>query len=184
MIRLYSISWVALALLAGCQSSLYSDFYDKPKSLPPIGSTIDLHQTLFVRPGFSRSFIQYGKAMDDRGVYQRQPWCQFYLYESQQALQTERTILPDQFTVTESYQWVNSTVSPPIKVASTSAFGHMFHHDVSAQTLKTIIKLESDKQPHVIELQCAVFKEPYYYNYLSVRDIQKTLGEVVTLHLK
>jgi len=180
MRRLLISGSLVLPLIAGCQT--YPVSYDAPYSIPPVGTIIQLNQALTVLPGTSRSFIQYAKPQVYSAVNQRAPWCQFSLYEPPQALRTERTILPDQFTVVRSYQASDTVTSLPFVFSSSALESNFFNGSgPSSQTLSTVMKLKSEKQPHVVELKCAVFDDPFSYNYVSVSQIQRTLGDIVTL---
>jgi hypothetical protein len=187
------VHWLPLLLLplVGCQSNLantgnYATPYDNPYNLPPPGAVIELHQTLSFSPGNSRSNIQNGKAIG-QGRYDRfKPMCQFYLYESKEALKLSRTIEADSFTITKSFQRIDYTLAKPIEVAFVSVGGPRlfpYDDDPGLRTLKTTMRLRSEKQPQVHELRCMVDEDPYSRRYVTINQMIKTLGDVATLHL-
>ena len=173
---------LVLALLSGCQSLSYEDPHDDPKSMPPVDSVVVLNQTLEFRVGSSRSYIQHGVAMGENKVNIRQPYCLFYLYEPASALLQPRSIEADRFTVTRSNQGASFASIKPIRQAVYVPFGDVADGGgPSAQTLTTTLRLRSETQPQVHELQCSVFGERYYYGFVSVNQIIETLGDIVSL---
>ncbi len=188
------LRWIPLLILplAGCQSNplSYATPYDNPYNLLPPGTVIELHQTLTFSPNNSRSNIQNGKAIG-QGRYDRfHPMCQFYLYESKAALKSARSIEPDRFTVIKSSQNIDYALAEPIEVAFVSVgfggpiyFGGPFDDDAGLRTMKTTMRLHSEKQPQVHELRCVVDNDPYLRKFVTINQMIKTLGEVATLHL-
>jgi len=176
----HAIAAIILLFLSACQIAPLT--YDNPRSVPPPGSVIELNQALEFSPGSSRSNIQGGEALGSSGKYNRfQPWCQFYLYESREAMKKPRTIEPDTFTVIGARQEIDYTLSRPVDVASLGIGG--FGEGADVRPLTTIIRLKSDKQPQVHELRCSKTDDPQQLNFLSVDMIRTTLGDIATLHL-
>lgn len=187
ILRILSLS--LLLLLAGCQYSdyVYETPYDEPWRVPPKGTIVELKQALTFSPGSSRIYIQDGVVSRRRGVDDYRPWCQFYLYESQEDMKHPRTIEPDRFTVTRSSQRVDFVQAQAITVAAVGiGAGSPYisaRGEIGAQTLATTMRLSSEKQPQVHELKCATTDDARRDNYVSVNKIQATLGEIATLHL-
>ena len=173
----------ALSILSGCETLSYDDPNDNPKSVPPVGTTVVLNQALNFSIGSSRSYIQHGVAQGRGKVNIREPYCMFYLYEPASALQMERSIQSDRFTVTRSGQGAEfASIKPIVQAAAYVPFGNVADGGgPSAQTLTTKSRLQSEAQPQVRELICAVFGEPFYYGFVSVNQIIETLGGVATL---
>lgn len=171
-----------LAVLTACQSLPRP--YDVPKSLPPAGSIIELHKTLSVKPGSTRVYIQNGKPQDYSNVDIYQPWCQFFLYEHPKVLKNERIIQSDRFSVVESYNWIETFIAELSVVASAGwIVTDASSDDAGPRTLQSIMKLKSENQPQVVELKCVIFDDPADFNYLSVKQMQQTLSELVTIHM-
>jgi len=160
-------------LITGCQSLSEPVDFSHPKSKPPVGTIVQLNETLIFEQGTSRAYIQNGKAKVFKEVDDRAPWCQF----------TERTAVPDSFTVTKSSQRMELVSAKPFPVlAANVIIPSMLESDgQNAVTLSTIMKIKSDKQPEIAEFKCAVFNDPFVENFVSVDEILKTLGNVVTL---
>lgn len=177
------------SLLAGCQSipASYETPYDNPHVLPPPGTVIELHQSLAFVPNNSRSNIQNGKAIGASRYDRFQPRCQFYLYESQDVMKKARTIEPDRFTVTKSFQKVIFASAKSLEVAYVSVgvpiYGGPFDDSVGSRTMRTTMRLHSDKQPQVYELRCMKDDDPYLQSWVTINQMIKTLGEVATLKI-
>ena len=170
-------------LITGCQSMSEPVDFSHPKSKPAVGTIVQLNETLIFEQGTSRAYIQNGKAKVFKEVDDRAPWCQFSRYEPRAALETERTAVPDSFTVTKSSQRMELVSAKPFPVlAANVIIPSMLESDgQNAVTLSTIMKIKSDKQPEIAEFKCAVFNDPFVENFVSVDEILKTLGNVVTL---
>lgn len=175
----------AWMLLTACVSLTDEQFLNSPFQVPPVGSQIQLHQQLNVEPGYSRAFIQAGEITIPGNLKIRDPYCQFYRLEPPEALLTRRVIKADQFQVIRAYQSTDIAIWKPQKLAQLSpSMGFIIDDSPSSMTLSTVMKLESARQPEVIELKCAIFTDPFSENFLSIKEIQSTLGTVATLILK
>jgi hypothetical protein len=185
MNRLLLISLPIIVFLSACQTLDYPDSFDSPGSKIPVGSQIELLQPLTFQRGYSRSFIQFGIPITFNQLEERLPYCQFYRYEPPEDLQTVRRIEPDVFTVTRSYQGQDfAKWKSPVLAQVMPLPGFMNDAGPSDMTLSSILKLESKKQPEIVELKCAVFAEPFKRNYVSVNEIRNTLGNVASIIIK
>ncbi|MBC8212002.1 MAG: hypothetical protein H8E21_13150 [Gammaproteobacteria bacterium] len=178
----YIVSAGLLLVLSACQPLIYGDPFDAPTLKVPLGSLLQLHQALNFEPGYSRSFIQSGKALTYQQLEAYQPFCQFLRYEPPQALETLRTMQADTFRVTRSRQ--------EEEVEGLSGFGVMISlgsiglgDSRGLQKLSAVLKIKSESQPEIVELRCSVYDQPYQWNYLSVNQIKAILGSLVTLKL-
>ena len=180
-------SSLILATITGCQSTsvFYESPYDNPHVLPPPGTVVELHSSLQFAANNSRSTIQNGQKIGTGRFSRFDPWCQFYLYEPKEAMASPRSIEPDRFTVTKSFQNVDFALSEPLQVARVGVgIGVPFYgrnDDVGSRTMKTTMRLRSEKQPHVHELRCGQDDDPYLQNYVTINEMIKTLGDIATL---
>lgn len=173
-----------VAWIAGCQSVPRA--HNAPKSLPSVGQTIVLHQSLTVQAGSTRVYMQDGKPLNFSHIDIYRPWCQFYLYEHPDDLKDKRTINPDIFSVIESYNLDEVFIAHRSTIVASSGWllSDSSSGDVGPRTLQSIMKLKSINQPQVTELKCVIFDDPVDNNYLSIRQMQLTLGDLVTLAVK
>ncbi len=166
-------------LLAGCQSTGLFKSDDSQPLLVPVGSSITLHQPLVFEIGYSRSFIQFGKPVRVAELRKRYPYCRFYRYEHPDEMQQERTLRPDTFRVSRSYRAMDLPL--------TGGSGIIFGADAEGfgppddNTHNSILKLQSESQPEIVELRCAVLTEPSIGNYLTIAEIQQILGDTVSI---
>lgn len=178
------LGWSLLLPIAGCQYSnyVYETPNDRPWSIPPKGTVLELRQPLVFSPGSSRAYIQDGEAKPINGFDHFRPWCQFYLYEPQEAMKVTRTIEPDQFTVVRSGQGVSFALANPVNVAGNGTSYLMASDEAGAQKLTTTIKLNSEKQPQLQDLKCSTTNDARRDNFVSVNQILATLGGYARLH--
>ena len=172
---------VMILTLTACQSIPRG--YDSPQSLPPVGSIIELNQPLTVPSNSTRVYIQDGSTRNFDNVDIHYPSCHFFLHQHPRDLDRPRTIQADRFTIIESYTWeevflASNKVSASMTVSMADGDG-----TATQWNLSTIMKLQSEKQPQVVRLKCSIFDYPDHFNYLSVEQIIKALGNIATLHL-
>lgn len=184
--------------LAACQSipTSYDDPLDNPRSVPPPGTIIELNQALTFNPNSSRSRVQNGRAIGTARYDRFTPWCEFYLYDSRESLKTTRTLEPDRFEVVKSSQGIEYVNAQTVDVAAVG-FGigvgvgvgaplysnPFYDDDVGPVTMKTTMRVRSDRQPQLHEISCSRMDDAWLRNYVSVNQIIKTLGDVATLKL-
>ena len=102
-------------------------------------------------------------------------------------MKQERSIQADEFVVERASQGVGFVMAKPIHVASFGiGIGSPYQtvvDDVGAQTLSTTMRIKSENQPQVRELQCSTTDDALRQNFVSINQIQETLGNVATLRL-
>ena len=176
-------SLLSLVLITGCQSMTGPIDRNNPTHVPPPGTLVELHRAVPVYPGYSRSFFQSGKPAKFSEINQRYPWCQFRLYEPPEALNSERSIQPDRFLVTEAYRIPELAVAAPRLLASSFLSLSIFDDDRSDLNLSSVMKITSSKQPQVVEFKCSIFADPVINDYVTINEMQQAIGDTVTLHL-
>lgn len=110
----------------------------------------------------------------------------FFLHEPRKATKQRRIIEPEQFAVIRSFQRMDAglyVLAKPIQVASNS-FMFSGNGNSGPKSMMTIMKLQSEKQPQLVELKCAVYADPVLSNFVSLNEIQKTLGDIATLRFE
>jgi len=186
------LHWIPLLILplAGCQSApvSYATPYDNPYNLLPPGTVIKLNQALSFSPGNSRSRIQSGVAIGQSRYDRFNAMCEFYLYESKDAMKVARSIQPDTFTIIKAAQNTDFTRAQNVDVAYVGIggplyFGGPFDDDAGTRTMKTTMWLRSDNQPQVHELRCMRDDDPWLRRFVTINEMVKTLGDVVSINL-
>mgnify|MGYP001147803401 CR=1 FL=1 len=168
-------------VLSACRPVVYNDPLDVPGGRVPLESRVQLHQQLYFQPGYSRSFVQSGKALTYQQLDRYQPFCQFYRYEPPKDLETLRSLQPDTFRVTKSFHEIEFGMAG---ISVMISFGSIaLSNSQGLQNLSSVLKLASPAQPEIVELRCSVYDEPLDWNYLSVNQIKAVLGNIATLEL-
>ena len=180
------------SILTACASGPYpitSSYYQIP-----VGSHIELTQTLTILPNTARVYLQYGKVVSPKEKDRYQPNCWFLSWK---VLERTQTILPDTFIIkgSEKSQDLVQNISN-IKFASRSmqvdvgvgigigAGNNMkvFSGDVPmAAEYTTTLQIYSDKQPDIQQLACSHWDDPSNGEHLTVEKMQQALGNVARI---
>ena len=165
-----------LCLLSACASTGSGEGWG---SLPPAGTRLTLNQDVVVPAGASRVFIQYGNVVPHRALNQPFPYCKFQLNRSRDELGRPHTIVADEFVIEKVYRRVDRhTAGVPRQVAAAPLIRG---GDRSAETLAVTMEIVSPRQPEVDRFVCAAWAEPDIFNFPSVAEIRRTLGDIITL---
>ncbi len=165
-----------LCLLSACASTGSGEGWG---SLPPVGTRLTLNQDVVVPAGKSSVFIQYGNVVPHRALNQPFPYCRFQLNRSPDELGRPHTVVADEFVVEKVYRRVDRySAGLPVQVAAATIIRG---GDRSAETLTVDMEIVSPRQPEVDRFVCATWAEPDMFNFPSVAEIRRTLGEIITL---
>jgi hypothetical protein len=167
--------------ITGCQSAPIRD-ESSPRFKVPAGSTVILHRLLQTDPGSARAYIQFGQPIPFAQTRQRYPRCYFYLDTvSEQA----QTIEPDEFEVVKTQQLRRISALEDGQLLASVGFGFGFGDGGSDENFATHLQLRSARQSQVSELICELLTTTadVMRDFLSIKEIRATLGEVVTLQL-
>jgi hypothetical protein len=144
---------------------------DSPYHQLPVDSRLVLEQPITIpHPGVS-VWLQFGKVLSGP-PNQYEPACKL---EMRERTESSRTVAPDTFRVTkvEQASWAVSADSPfrhaALKVAGRQEDSPM------AYEMRTILYLESARQPEVYRLTCQHWDRPWFPQYLTVNQIGDTL---------
>lgn len=176
----------AAALLSACSSARYQGDESSPYYVVPIGTRVVLKQALSVAPEQVGVYIQNGKVLPWPQVNAYYAHCKFELRERKD---TEQKVAPEAFIVTRVVQdvvhmvnwgrWQTAGLSLGMRV------GNMDDGGASVQTFATYLYLGSERQPRVFRLGCGHWAYPgtRYAEHLSIAQMRKALGELITLEL-
>ncbi|KPK37125.1 MAG: hypothetical protein AMJ69_12510 [Gammaproteobacteria bacterium SG8_47] len=166
----------------GCQSAPV----DRERSTSftiPTGTVLVLNQELTI-PGETASvLIQEGKVALDNKVRRYHPHCRLEVRERKPQAQT---IQPDSFVVTRVRDFYEVVQSGPLRLAQldTPHPAIVVASDASPTwNYITELRLESERQPNVFQLQCMQWNAPPNDDYVTVEQIRGVLGEIITLEL-
>lgn len=160
--------WVMFVLLvAGCATPERSP--DSPYYVLPKGSRLVLQHAITIpTPGVS-VWLQHGEVRgSSRDRYA--PACKL---EMRTRPDTARTVEPDTFLVTrvarEEQSVANDRHQRYVRQEDGDGGGPM------AYEMRTMVYLESERQPEVFRLTCAHWDRPWYPQHLTLNQIKETL---------
>jgi hypothetical protein len=173
-------------LLWGCSTARYQGDENSPFYAIPAGSRVVLTQALAIPPEQVGVFIQNGKVTPWSQINQYYAHCKF---EVRDLKTSEQRVNPDEFLVTRVVQdviqmlkwgrWQVAEASSVMRVSSKDDGGP------SVMTYATYMYLGSERQPRVFRLGCGHWDYPGRRSaeYLSIAQMRKALGELITLQL-
>lgn len=171
MLRLLML--IPLVALGACALTTARD-EASPFYVPPAGSRLILKQTLTIPAEMVGVFIQGGRAVANRDVDQYLPHCRLEVRDRRETVQT---VNPDDFLVQRVRRDVqvvsNTRTAPLVRVT----------HGPSFFIYRTLFDLESPRQPQVRTLVCQHWGHPALDDHLSIRDMRRALGKVMSIEL-
>lgn len=173
MHRLLPLLLITLVVLGGCRLSPTRD-EASPFYVPPAGSRLLLKQELTIPPEMVGVYIQGGRAVTSREVDQYLPHCRLEVRERRE---TTQTVNPDDFLVERVRRDVqvvsNAPTTPQVRVG----------HGPSFFIYRTLFDLQSARQPQVRTLVCQYWGHPALDDHVSIRDMRRALGEIMSIEL-
>lgn len=156
---------------------------DSPYWLPPVGSEVDLKQSLEVRPRSARVFLQQGGVVSKGGVNQFLPSCNFEV--NQVFEDRSQTIQPDTFRVLRvGRQWEEVVQHASAQYAALHLAGGNVDGGTSMIIHSVHLWLESAKQPQVRRLSCrGGVDDPPKARPPSGEEIFQALGVIASLRV-
>lgn len=161
-------------LLTACSTTLVTDESSSLYTLP-VGSTLELHQSLSIQPHRARSFIQYGKVTDEKSIDRYYPYCEF---EISTLSEQPQIIKPDRF---EIYK-VNDNDHEANRYFLYAAISLSYSDGPVILGFATEFYLRSEIQPQVRKLICLHWDEPGLGKYLKLPEIRKSLGNIFSIY--
>jgi hypothetical protein len=175
------------ALLASCQSAAYEGDENSPFYLIPAGSSVTLNRELTIPAEQVAVFLQGGEVASSGKINQYYPHCKFELRHRRD---TARTVQPDRFEITKVTPEIGHSVAlDGLQLAGVSVgiginIGSRGDGDgASLQTWSTRMTLRSARQPEVFRLSCGQTALPHEGRHVSINEMRKALGAVITLQL-
>jgi hypothetical protein len=178
---------LALATLTACQSARYIGDESSPYYVVPVGSRLVLNRDLTIPANQVGVYLQGGQLVSYRDVNQYHPHCKF---EVRTLTDAPRTVRADEFMVMRATQQQLPSVRAPIQVAGAGIHigigigGGSQDGGPSPEAYATRLVLKSERQPDVLRLTCGHWDMPNPYAvHLSISQIRKTLGDVMSLRI-
>jgi hypothetical protein len=170
------------ALLAGCQTMSYYGDERSPYFVVPGDSRVVLTQQLTIPAEEVSVYLQDGRLMPFAQVNKYHPHCKFEVYTRGA---TTRTVAPDEFVVTRALQEESPSAALGMRHYAglrMSSIGSQ-PGGMPLRTFTTRMYLRSADQPDVYRLSCAQWAYPPYDRHVTIEEIRRALGEVITLQV-
>ncbi len=149
--------------------------------LPPVGTSIELHQPLRVPAGHTRVFLQRGEVVAKQRFDRYVPSCNF---EVRTLLEQTREIEAESFLVTRVQRETAEVVQQvyPVLQAGLDLAG--MDDGLPMIVLSVHLWISSDQQPDVMRLTCrGAFDDPSQADPPSIEQMQEALGSIASLVL-
>ncbi len=177
-----SASLLLSSLLVGCsQTGLVNKDPATYWTLPPVGTTVELHETLTVPGGHTRVFLQRGKVVSKQGFDRYVPSCNF---EIRTLSEQSREIRPESFLVTRVQRETAEVVQQdyPVMLAG---LNHAGMDDGLPMIVQSVhLWISTDLQPDIMRLTCrGAFDDPSAVEPPSIEQMRKALGNYASLKL-
>jgi hypothetical protein len=162
-----------LLLLTACANLPGYHYPTGPTPLPAV-TRITLNQPLTIRADRASEYIQDGEVRPYNRISEYYPHC---IFELRTPSESARTVQTDTFTVTTIRRDRFMAWASGRQFASGGDGG-----DYNMVMSSTVLSLHSDRQPEVFRLTCQQLDEPYRVHHVTVAEMQKTLGGLITLY--
>ncbi len=171
------ILFIPLIMLTACQG-LPTKSEDSPYYDIPAGSILVLNETITIPAERTSVYLQNGKILHYSMVDPYYPHCQF---DVRTIKDTSQIVSRDKFIIYKVGHWTsaidNGIKRVGLRILSSGGNG------LSPQTYATILYLQSDRQPDVLTMTCQHWEDPVDAEFLTIKQIRRTLGSVFTLEL-
>jgi hypothetical protein len=158
-------------LLVACAAGTGYRYPVGPTPLPVL-STVTLHQPIQIRAERASEYIQDSEVRPYNTISEYYPHC---IFELRTVADTTRTVSPETFMVTGIRRDRFMAGFRRLMVADNGG------GDYNPVMSTTVISLHSDRQPDVFRLSCKQLDEPYLARHVSLEQMRKTLGDLLTL---
>ena len=162
-------------LLTACQTTGPLDESSPFHILPP-GSRLVLKQELAIPARSAGVMLQGGRVVSNKDVIPYHPHCRL---EVNDVRETTQAVTTDEFVVRRARQEAYTVARPGLMKVDVSGDAGSISHFV----FRTILDLESPRQPQVRWLTCQQWADPALGRHVSIREIRTTLGDIIALQL-
>jgi len=173
--RIYLLA--CAGLLAACQATVSNE--SSPYFDVPLNSKLTLKQAVEIPPNQAGVYMQDGKVLPKSLIDQYYPHCRLEISELST---TTQKVEPDTFNIYRiSYDEDYS--SRELRFAASSNF-ILVGGGASSQSYATLMYLHSTRQPNVVRMVCQHWEDPTDAQHLSILQMRKAMGDIVTLQLR
>ncbi|MGD9000084.1 MAG: hypothetical protein PVF75_06695 [Granulosicoccaceae bacterium] len=181
----HGYSLIMVVLLTGCQS-VSLQYAQTPYEVPPVGTTLQLHEELIIPAGEASVMIQDGAVQPSTWrLNQYRPHCDF---ELNSVADTARRVPPQIFTVTRALRdYENVMRDQPVRLAGreriSGVLGAREGNGPPLENNMLIMYLRAETDIDVLRMTCQVWIDAATDEAITIADVRGTLGELFTLKL-
>lgn len=164
---------LAGTVLSACQQTHVSIDVSKQTYLHEIAveSILVLNQDIQISPSNARIYFQHGAQVDSPNIDKYQAWCEFEV----------RTLSDKSETIRAGDFHIHKLVNERSGLLDGMVSGFMSN---TLEEFSTLFYLRSANQPDVFRLTCLRRKGTRMKTYLTLKDMQAALGNIITLNIK
>ncbi|MCW8933841.1 MAG: hypothetical protein OQK98_03870 [Gammaproteobacteria bacterium] len=169
-----NLAMLSLLTITSCSNEAIKDEDSYLYSVPP-GSTLTLNQNITIRANLARTFFQNGAVIDESNLNIYYPHCSL---TTNTLTDKDRVISPAIFIVQkviDDEEYAQGYLHFASNNISVSSDGPLITGLVSYYYLSSSIEQD------VRTLECIRWDSPYENRHLSIREIRKSLGDILTL---
>ncbi|VAW77008.1 hypothetical protein MNBD_GAMMA12-1128 [hydrothermal vent metagenome] len=165
MKKLALIALIAI-FLSACQANVRSPL--------PTGTTFHLNEDIEFHPLQVAVYFQYGKIVEANSIDDYKSNCTL---EVKHKLKRTQIFTPDSFSITR----IHREITDQYKLGSLRSQAFAFGGASRYPEYITEIYLYSKRQSNIYKLTCQHLEEPESPRHLTPKDIQNTLGGIITI---
>ncbi len=174
-----SIFYLTALILPLFSCSLSINLYNQA-AVVPVGSIFSLNKKLIIPVGKTGAYIQAGQVMDRTALNEYLPNCRFEVNTLNNS--TVTVIEADDFEVYKLMYDAELVSTNNVMYAALNyvAYGA---GSAMAEIRTTEFYIRSEKQPDVMRLRCGHWEDPTDAYYLTYKQVEMALGELITIKL-
>lgn len=165
-----------LSTLYSCSTftntNIHSQFYSVP-----VNSILTLNKPIEIKSNTARTFFQYGNIVYENNLNIYYPHCSITV---DNLVNYDRTIQPTSFNI---YKVIDNEEYAQLNILYASITPFAYNDGPSIIGQASYYYLRSKDAPEVRTLECIQWGDPYDVKYVSIFDIQSSLGSFLTLKL-
>ena len=165
---------ITLVLFFNIHSALAGD-ESSPFFKVPAGSTLTLNEPLTIQTGEASVRMQNGRILPFTQIDKFHANCDF---EVRTIAKSATTISPDTFIITKV------VYESDVAASSWNVFASSGDAGPSHVDYMTFMYLESVKHPDVLRITCTHWEDPPEAEFLSIAQMRKAMGNILTLKIK
>jgi len=172
----YLLLSITTAFLFSCAQSFDKNIKSQFYSVP-VDSTLTLNKDIVIKKNTARTFFQNGDIIKEKNLNIYYPHCSITVNTIHKQ---DKTISPTNFMIYK----VEDQEEHAQRFVLFASIKHLSHADgPSIIGQASYYHLKSDDEPDVRTLECVIWGDPFDVKYISISEINSTLGKYFTLNI-